>query len=135
MATKHGVPRTRREVHRSTPPRSPQGRTPGDVDRLTAHVLSVRHWDRPLGGVLYAATPRMDWARLLRRSLDVDVLKCPKCDGRLRVLAAVTERASVSRILAHIGVPTEAPEVARARDPTDDVEGEPNHAQLELALG
>jgi hypothetical protein len=44
-------------------------------------MLSVRHWDRLLGGVLYAATPRMDWARLLRRSLDVDVLKCPTCDG------------------------------------------------------
>jgi len=93
---------------------------PGDVERLTASVLSVPHWDRLLGGVLYAATPRMDWARLLRRSLDVDVLKCPKRDGRLRVIAAITERASVARILAHIGVPTEAPAVARARDPTDD---------------
>ena len=102
---------------------------PGDVDRVTANMLSVRHWDRLLGGVLYAATPRMDWARLLRRSLDIDVLKCPKCDGRLRILAAVTERASVTRILAHLGVPTEAPAVARARDPTDDMLGA---AQLEL---
>jgi len=108
---------------------------PGDVERLTANVLSVRHWDRLLGGVLYAATPRMDWARLLRRSLDVDVLKCPKCDGRLRVIAAITEAASVARILAHIGVPTEAPAVARARDPTDDVEGDGGEVQLELAFG
>ena len=93
------------------------------MERLSANVLFVHHWDRLLGGVLYAATPRMDWARLLRRSLDV--LKCPKCDGRLGVVAAITERASVARILAHIGVPTEAPAVARARDPTDDVGGRP----------
>jgi hypothetical protein len=107
----------------------------GDVERLAANVLSVRHWDRLLGGVLYAATPRMDWARLLRRSLGVDVLKCPKCDGRLRVIAAITEAASVARILAHIGVPTEAPAVARARDPTDDVEGDGGEVQFELAFG
>jgi hypothetical protein len=93
-------------------------------------MLSVHHWDRLLGGVLYAATPRMDWARLLRRSLDVDVLKCPKCDGRFRIIAAITERASVTRVLAHLGVPTEAPTVARARDPTDDA----SDAQLELGL-
>ena len=104
---------------------------PGDVERVGANMLSVRHWDRLLGGVLYAATPRMDWARLLQRSLDVDVLKCPKCDGRLRIVAAVTERASVTRILAHLGVPSEAPAVARARDPTDDTLGA---AQLELRL-
>jgi hypothetical protein len=107
----------------------------GDVERLTASVIAVRHWDRLLGGVLYAATPRMAWARLLRRLLDVDVLECPKCDGRLRVLAAITERASVTRILAHIGVPTEAPAVARARDPTDDVDDGPRDTQLELGLG
>jgi hypothetical protein len=27
---------------------------------------------------LYAATPRLDWASLLRRSFEVDVLQCPK---------------------------------------------------------
>jgi uncharacterized protein YbaR (Trm112 family) len=109
---------------------------PGDVERVNANMLSVRHWDRLLGGVLYAATPRMDWARLLRRSLDVDVLVCPTCDGRLRVLAAVTERASVTRLLAHLGVPTEAPPVARARDPTDDVmDDEASAMQLALDLG
>jgi hypothetical protein len=52
------------------------------------------------------------------------------CDGRLQILAAVTERASVTRLLGHLGVPTEAPPVARARDPTDDVAGD-----VQLALG
>ncbi len=94
----------------------------GDVVALAPNVLSVRHWDRLMGGALYAASTRIDWASLLRRSLDVDVLQCPKCQGRLRVLAVITEREPVRRILAHLGVPTDAPPVARARDPTDDLD-------------
>ena len=78
----------------------------------------------------------MDWARLLRRSFEVDVLQCPRCQGRLRVMAVITEREAVKRILAHLGVPTEAPPVARARDPTDDdvdeVESPPEQLQLGL---
>ena len=72
---------------------------PGDVIALTPNVLSVKHWDRLLGGVLYAATPRVDWAALLRRSFQVDVMQCAKCGGRLRVLAVITEREPVRRIL------------------------------------
>ena len=72
--------------------------------------------------------------KLLRRTFDVDVLQCPKCHGRLRVLAVITEREPVRQILAHLGLPTEAPPVARARDPTDDaVDAEPSD-QLELQL-
>ena len=81
-----------------------------------------RHWDRLLGGVLYATSPRVDWATLLRRSFSVDVLECPKCHGRLRVIAVITEREPVRRILAHLGLPTDPPPLARARDPTDEVE-------------
>jgi hypothetical protein len=105
------------------------------VSMLAPNVLAVRHWDRLLGGELYAATPRIDWARLLRRSMDVDALKCPRCDGRLRVLAIITEREPVTRIPMHLGLPTEPPPVARARDPTDDVDDAGAPAQLELALG
>jgi hypothetical protein len=44
----------------------------------------------------YATSPRVDWASLLRRSFSVDVLECPKCHGRLRVVAAITEREPVA---------------------------------------
>lgn len=54
---------------------------------LSPNVLAVRHWNRLLGGALYAATERVDWTTLLRRSFDVDVLACATCGGRLRVLA------------------------------------------------
>ena len=106
----------------------------GDVVALAPNVVSVRHWDRLMGGLLYAATPRVDWATLLRRSFSVDVLECPKCHDRLRVLAIITEREPVQRILAHLGMPTEAPHVARARDPTDDCAAEWDESP-QLTLG
>jgi hypothetical protein len=84
--------------------------------------------------MLYAVTPRIDWARLLRRSLDVDALRCPRCDGRLRVLAIITEREPIERILSHLEMPTAPPPLARARDPSDDLHDE-QPEQLELALG
>ena len=104
------------------------------VIALAPNILSVRHWDRLLGGVLYAVSPRIDWARLLRRSMGVDVLECPKCQGRLRVLAVITERQPVQRILSHLGMATEAPPLARARDPTDDVDDVEQPVQLQLGL-
>ena len=105
-----------------------------DVMRLAPNVISVRHWDRLLGGLLYAVSPRVDWATLLRRSFSVDVLQCPKCHGRLRMIAVITERESARRILAHLGLPTEPPIVARARDPTDDADEAGDDGQLALGL-
>jgi hypothetical protein len=107
---------------------------PGDVNRLAPNVIAVKHWDRLLGGLLYTAQPHVDWATLLRRSFSVDVLECPKCHGRLRMIAVITERQAARRILAHLGLPTEPPPIARARDPTEqdiDVEAA---AQLDLGL-
>ena len=54
--------------------------------------------------------------------MGVDVLQCPKCHGRLRVLAVITEREPVQRILSHLGLPTEPPPLARARDPSDELD-------------
>jgi hypothetical protein len=84
----------------------------------------VKHWDRLLGGALYAASPRIDWARLLRRTFDTDVLQCARCAGRLRVMGEVTDPAIVRLVLESLGLPTEGPNIARARDPTDLL-GEP----------
>jgi hypothetical protein len=51
------------------------------------------------------------------RVFPVDVLECPKCKGRMKVLAAVTKPASVRRILNHLGLPSEAPRLRIARPP------------------
>jgi hypothetical protein len=40
------------------------------------------------------------WAALMRRVFDLDVLACPRCGGRLRVLATVQDPLAVQAILA-----------------------------------
>jgi hypothetical protein len=39
---------------------------------------------------------------LMRRVFDLDVLACPHCGGRLRVIATVQDPAVVRTILAHL---------------------------------
>jgi hypothetical protein len=93
------------------------------VIRLTPNVLAVRQWQRLYDGALLAITPYIDWATLMRRTFDVDVLRCSRCGSRLRVLAVITEPDPIRRILAHLGLASDEPPFARARDPTDDLEG------------
>ena len=108
------------EATRPAPPTASLAAHAGDrVALLTPNVLGVKHWSRLLGGLLYAASPRLDWPTLLRRSFGTDVLACPSCAGRLRVLGEVTEPATVRLVLESLGMPAEAPRAARARDPTE----------------
>jgi hypothetical protein len=57
------------------------------------------------------------WAELLARTFAVDVLSCPKCRGRMRLVALVKEPSSIARYLAGIGEPTEAPPRSPDRGP------------------
>jgi len=60
-------------------------------------------------------TRRSLWAELLQRVFEVDALRCPRCGGRMRVLAAITEADAARRILACLNLPTRAPPLARSR--------------------
>lgn len=60
---------------------------------------------------------RLPWAVLLKRVFLVDVLECPKCQGRMEILAVVTKPASVRRFLEGVGLPSEAPHPQAARPP------------------
>ncbi len=59
---------------------------------------------------------RIDWARLMWRVWAVDVLLCPGCSGRMKMIAARTDRAAIVRILEHLDVLTEMPRMRRSRD-------------------
>ena len=62
-------------------------------------------------------SPYRPWAELLRRTFGFDVLACARCEGRMRLLAMVTEPKSVARYLRALGEPMEAPARAPARGP------------------
>ena len=57
------------------------------------------------------------WAELMRRSLGLDVLACPRCGGRLTLIALIEDPSVVLRLLRHLGLPTEIPEPYPARAP------------------
>ena len=57
------------------------------------------------------------WADLLRRVFALDVLACPDCGGRLRLLATIEDRAVVEKILTHLGLPAAPPQPSAARTP------------------
>jgi hypothetical protein len=83
---------------------------------LTPNVLSIRHWERIRAGALIATSARIDWPTLMSRTFDVDVLECPKCTGRLRVLALIDDADTAAKILDELDIaPTPPP--TRARDP------------------
>ena len=71
---------------------------------------------RPPATTPPARTPsRVPWAELLSRVFKVDVLKCENCGGRMTVLAFLTGRAVVKKILEHLGLPATGPPKAPAR--------------------
>jgi hypothetical protein len=57
------------------------------------------------------------WAELLARTFAVDVLACPKCQGRMRLLAMVEDPANVARFLAAVGEATFVPRRSPPRGP------------------
>ncbi len=67
---------------------------------------------------------RLDWAALLQRVLSIDLTACPRCSGRLSVIAFITDTVLVDRILGHLGLPAAPPHIAPARAPPQPVFGE-----------
>jgi hypothetical protein len=58
------------------------------------------------------------WAELLRRTFALDVLACPDCGGRLRLVATIADPRVIARILAPLGLPLAPPSPAPARQPS-----------------
>jgi len=80
---------------------TPTPPSPADDARPAPRACS-RHWA---------------WARLMQRAFDVDVLACPRCGGRLRLVATVNDAHVIHEILAHLGLPTKVPHADPPRPP------------------
>ena len=61
------------------------------------------------------------WADLMRRSMGLDVVTCPRCGGRLRLIAMIDDPTVVQRVLRHVGLPTQIPDARPARAPPTEV--------------
>jgi hypothetical protein len=57
------------------------------------------------------------WADLMRRSFGIDTLACPRCGGRLRLIALIDDASVIERILRHLGLPTDVPTPRPGRAP------------------
>jgi hypothetical protein len=57
------------------------------------------------------------WALLLARLFESLPLTCPNCGADRRIIAFVTDAATVERILNHIGEPPRPPPITPARGP------------------
>ena len=64
--------------------------------------------EEPAAGAAGDAVPRRRrhwvWAALMRRAFGIDVLACPRCSGRLRLIATVEDPGVVGKILAHVAL-------------------------------
>jgi Putative transposase len=81
---------------------------------------------RSAGAPDEASPPRAGgrlWADLMRRSFGFDVLACPRCGGRLRLVALIEEAAVIARILGHLGLSAEIPGPCVARAPPLPMDG------------
>lgn len=88
------------------------GKTPDPTAR-DAHEGAEEHPD----GMDRSHGHNYPWAELMRRSLGLNVLACPRCGGRLRLIALIDDPAVVRRVLQHLDLPTEVPEARPARAP------------------
>jgi hypothetical protein len=72
-----------------------------------AHRGKVRKANRVpfVPGLVEGAPPPLTskgWAEMIRKVYEVDPLICPRCGGRMRVVAFLTEYAVVDRIIRHL---------------------------------
>jgi len=68
------------------------------------------------GGEASTGSTRWNWARLLKRVFDLDMATCPWCQrGALRIIAAITQEAVITRILRHLKLAAVPPPIAPAR--------------------
>jgi Putative transposase len=75
------------------------------------------------------------WADLMRRVFDLDVLECPRCGGRMSVIATIEAADVLRKILAHLRLPTDPPAPLPARPPALAAPSLPRHPGLTAPLG
>jgi hypothetical protein len=58
---------------------------------------------------------RIGWAALLKRTFEIDVLRCAHCSGRMKLVAVVMTADAIRETLVGIGVSPRPPPIAPAK--------------------
>jgi len=83
------------------------------------HVEPDDETDQPGRRRPASVETRRSWADLMRRTFGIDVLLCPHCGGRRRLVALIQEPNVIRTILAHLGLDDEPVALAPARSPPE----------------
>jgi hypothetical protein len=59
------------------------------------------------------------------RSFNIDVLECPRCQGRMTPIAVITERDVIEKILMHLRLPLVPEVLSDGQTVAYDITGEP----------
>jgi hypothetical protein len=87
---------------------------PKKAETPTPEVVSVSGTDE--NQKIQKKPSRMRWAELLARVFSIDMKHCPSCGSEsFRVIAAVIERSAVKKVLSHLGLPDQPPDITPAR--------------------
>lgn len=108
LLTYHGVLAPAAEWRDWIVPAQPRSTSREPAQALAERALRPDH-----------ARKRPTWAELLKRTFEIDVLTCPWCDGKRKLIALLTDGAVLRMILEHLGLPTAAPVLAPARSPPE----------------
>jgi hypothetical protein len=74
---------------------------------------------------------RLKWAQLLKRVYDIDISVCPKCEGPMKITAAITDPEVIEKMLTCMGLPARPPPLGQITGHWIESWGEPSLADHE----
>ena len=74
-----------------------------DHDDLIPSILEPVE-DPDSSGDGSSAENRRNWSRLIQKIYETDPLCCPRCQGRMRILAFIEKPEIIKKILQHLGL-------------------------------
>lgn len=93
------------------------------ASQMTHHLTDgqiVTHWReawRVTRGAMFVCDLHRNAGLYAMLWFGIDVLKCPNCGGRMKLIASIKERAVICLILGHLGLPSELPRFHPPRAP------------------
>ena len=102
------------------------------VTQALTDLASTKPWELDRQAAEWRTSTRLSWAQAMKAAFKKNVLHCDKCGGTKQVIAAIPPGAIASKILRHLGLPTqtvtkaEPCDIWRVRGPPGELVPEPS---------